>query len=365
MTPFECPDFDNHEQVIFCSDRDTGLQAIIAIHSTRLGPAAGGCRMYPYATIDVALTDALRLSKGMSYKNALAGLPLGGGKSVIIADPSAPDKAESLRAFAAHVQSLSGRYWTAIDIGVGADDIAVMGQKTEFVFSGVNERNGREDTAMATAHGGFVAIKAAVRHKLGRDDLKGVKVAIQGVGKTGMDICRQLTESGADVIVADLNQKAVEFAVRTYNATAVSPDQIYSQDVDVFSPCAMGASINDATLESIKAKIICGLANNQLAEARHGIALKRKGILYVPDYVANCGGMLYASDDIFRINEPAAAFERIQNIASTLQEIFRKSDLTNRSTAEIADEMALSIIRGNHKNVEKKSDRVLIPEAVS
>lgn len=365
MTPFENPDFDNHEQILFCSDEQTGLKAIIAIHNTRLGPAAGGCRMYPYSSTMAAVTDALRLSKGMSYKNALAGLPLGGGKSVIIADPSSPGKEARLRAFAKHVQSLGGRYWTAIDVGVGSNDIAVMGQTTEFVFSGINESRGINDTAMATAFGGFTAIKAAVLHKFGKDDLTGIRVAIQGVGKTGMDICRQLKECGAHVIVADLNSKAVDHAVRTYNATAVPPDQIYEQDVDVFSPCAMGAIINDTTLPRLKARIICGLANNQLAESRHGIALNQKGILYVPDYVANCGGMLYASDDIFGINDSSIAYERIRNIAGTLQEIFRKSDLENRSTAEIADEMALSIIHKGQRKPEEKLSRERVPEAIS
>ncbi|MGI9379758.1 MAG: Leu/Phe/Val dehydrogenase [Methyloligellaceae bacterium] len=344
MTPFENEHFDNHEQIIFCSDKASGLRGIIAIHSTRLGPAAGGCRMYPYESTEAALTDALRLSRGMSYKNALAGLQLGGGKSVIIGNPRSSDKPEILRAFGRHIQSLQGRYWSAIDVGISAADVAIMNEETEFVFSLVDPARGRQDTALSTALGGFVSIKACVKHRLGKEDLSGVKVAVQGVGKTGMDICRQLAEEGAVIVVSDINENAVVEAAQKYGASAVSPDKIYEQQVDVFVPCAMGAIINDETLPKLKASIVCGLANNQLAENRHGRALMERNILYAPDYVVNAGGMLYASDDIFGINDPAQSEQKIRNIYNTLLGIFARAEKENLPTSEIADKMALTVM---------------------
>lgn len=354
MTPFENKHFDNHEQVIFCSDGASGLRGIIAIHSTRLGPAAGGCRMFPYESTEAALTDALRLSRGMSYKNALAGLPLGGGKSVIIGNPRSADKPEILRAFGRHINSLQGRYWSAIDVGISAADVAIMNEETRYVFSLVDPAKGRQDTALSTALGGFVSIKACVKHRLGKDDLSGIKVAVQGVGKTGMDICRQLAEEGAIIVVSDINENAVMEAVKNYGATAVSPDKIYEQQVDVFAPCAMGAIINDETLPKLKAGIVCGLANNQLAENRHGHGLMQRNILYAPDYVVNAGGMLYSSDDIFGINDPAQSEQRTRNIYNTLLEIFAKAEEANLPTSEIADKMALSIIE-----TKQTEDRLL------
>ncbi len=343
---FDSAAFDDHEQVVFCRDTATGLRAIIAIHSTRLGPAAGGCRMYPYATYEDALTDVLRLSRGMSYKNALAGLDLGGGKSVIIADASAPEKPQLLTAFAKQVQTLGGRYWTAIDVGVGVDDVAHMARDTDYAFTLVDEKAGRLNPAVFTALGGFVSIEATVRHVFGRDQLEGLTFAVQGLGQTGIDLCRRLTEAGAKVVATDIDAAAIAEARDKYGARIVAPDAIYGEDADVFVPCALGAILNDATIAQLKARAVCGLANNQLAEPRHGRMLQQFGIVYAPDYVVNAGGVVYGSDDIFKTHETSTAEDKIRGIGAVLQEIFVRAEKENRSTSEIADDMARRRLAG-------------------
>ena len=355
MSVFENADFDDHEQIIFCRDSSAGLSAIIAIHSTRLGPAAGGCRMYPYPTTEDALTDVLRLSRGMSYKNALAGLKLGGGKAVIIADPRGGRKQPLLTAFAKQLETLNGRYWTAIDVGVGVEDVALMSRDTRFVFCIVDERSGRRNPAVFTALGGFVAIEAVHAYLSGTmkfggaepestnapaSSLQGARVAIQGLGQTGMDLCRRLTEAGARIIATDVNEQSIAEARARYNAEIVVPDAIYSQSVDIFAPCAMGAILNDKTIPRLKAKAVCGIANNQLAEPRHGQALKERGILYAPDYVVNAGGVIYGSDDIFKTHETSTAEAKIRGIGRVLCEIFDAAAAENSPTSEIADDIA-------------------------
>ncbi len=337
---FDNPAFDNHEQVVFCRDLATDLKAIIAIHSTRLGPAAGGCRMYPYKTLDGALTDVLRLARGMSYKNALAGLQLGGGKAVIISEPGTPQKPQLLTAFAKHVQTLGGRYWTAIDVGVGVADVAHMARHCDYMFTLVDERRGRRNPAVFTALGGFVAIEATVQHVLGRPTLDGLTFTLQGLGQTGIDLCRRLREAGAVVIAADVNEAATRRAHNEYGAVIVAPDEIYRQDADVFVPCALGAILNDETVPQLKVKAVCGLANNQLAEARHGAMLRERGIAYAPDYVVNAGGVIYGSDDIFKTHDTSEAEVKIRAIGGVLKEIFERAEATGRATSDIADDMA-------------------------
>lgn len=343
MTVFSHPEFE-HEQVLFCNDPEIGLKGIIAIHSTALGPAAGGCRMHPYATPADALTDVLRLSKGMTYKNSVAGLPLGGGKSVIIADPANPNKADLLRAFSHHVQSLNGRYWTAIDIGVGPADADILAENCDFIFARASQYEDGFNPSLFTALGGFTGLRAAAKHALGRDDLSGVSVAVQGLGQTGGDLCRQLHEVGAKLVVADVNDAAVQEVVQRYNAHPVQPDAIHAQDVDIFAPCAMGGGINDATLPDIKAKAICGLANNQLAEPRHGQELQKRGIAYVPDYVVNAGGVMGASTVIFDTPSRAASNQRILGLYGTILSILETADQESRPSSQIADDMALARI---------------------
>jgi len=346
MLVFDHREFDDHEQVIFCSDPTVGLQAIVAIHTTKRGPAAGGCRMYPYKTSDDALADVLRLSRGMSYKNALAGLALGGGKSVIIADPHAGNKPRLLTAFAKHIQTLNGRYWTAIDVGVGVEDVAHMARDTDFVFCLTDERAGRLNPAVFTALGGFVSLRATQGYVSGSEDLAGVTVAIQGLGQTGLDLCRQVVEAGGKVIAADVNAEAIEEAKTKYAAEIVAPDEIYGVEADIFAPCALGAILNDETIPRLKVGAVCGIANNQLAEPRHAEALRERGILYAPDYVVNAGGVIYGSDDIFKTHDNSTAEEKIRGIGGVLREIFDAAAESGRTTAEVADEMALTRMAG-------------------
>ena len=340
MSVFDHREFDRHEQILFCHDERVRLFAIIAIHSTALGPAAGGCRMLPYATLDEALTDVLRLSRGMSYKNAIAGLPLGGGKCVIIADPSRPDKAELLRAFSRHVQALHGRYWTAIDVGVGPADADILAEHCDYVFARASQYPRGFDPSLYTALGGFVGIQAVAEHVWHRQDLRGLRVAIQGLGATGYNLARHLYDAGAELIVADVKEEAVREAVENFHATAVPPEIIHAQPVDIFAPCALGAVINDATLPQIQARAVCGLANNQLAEPRHGEALKARGIVYVPDYVVNAGGMIGASTVIFATQSDEASRQRILALKDTVMWVLREADSQGRPSSEVADQMA-------------------------
>lgn len=341
---FDHPDFDAHEQIIFCNDPGIGLKAIIALHSTALGPAAGGCRMHPYASEEEALTDVLRLSKGMSYKSAVAGLPLGGGKCVIIADPSDQKKPELLRAFADHVQSLAGRYWTAIDIGVGPDDADVLAERCDYIFARASQYEPGFNPSEFTALGGFMGIKAVADTVFARSDLKGLRVAVQGLGATGYALCGHLHNAGADLIVADARKDAVDRVVSEFGATYADPDQIHAADVDIFAPCALGAGLNDQTIPAIKAKAICGLANNQLAEDRHGEALRQAGIAYVPDYVVNAGGMMGASTVIFTEPSRDASMTQIEGLQGTIKEILTRAKTEARPSSEIADAIALERI---------------------
>ena len=349
MSIFEHPDFTGHEQVLYCHDPavgKTGLKAIIAIHSTKLGPAAGGCRMHPYESEQAALTDALRLSQGMSFKNSVAGLPLGGGKCVIIADPAAPGKEELLRAFAKHVQNLNGRYWTAIDIGVGPEDADILAENCDYIFARASQYEPGFNPSSFTALGGFIGIKAALGCMKDGPQLKGLRVAVQGLGATGYGLSRHLHEAGALLTVADVKHALVEKAVAEFDAIVATPEQIHATDVDVLAPCAMGATLNDNTIPEIRAKIICGLANNQLAEARHGAALLKQGITYVPDYVVNAGGMMGASMVIFTEPSREASLKRIEGLCESIQEIITRSLNENRPTSEIANELALARIDG-------------------
>jgi leucine dehydrogenase len=345
MAIFDHPEFDHHEDVLFCHDAKVGLVGIIAVHSTALGPAAGGCRVYPYASTDDALTDVLRLSKGMSYKNAAAGLPLGGGKCVIVADPTRPDKPDLLRAMAEHVQALGGRYWTAIDVGMTPAEADILAERSDYVFTRASQYPDGFNPSHFTALGGFVGIRAVVKHTLGRDDLEGIRVAVQGVGSTGSDLSRRLHEAGAILTVADVNQAAVDAVVEAYGATAADPETIHAADVDVFAPCAMGAILNDRTIPELRAKAVCGLANNQLAEPRHAQMLKDRGITYVPDYVVNAGGVIGSSTVIFTTPNREESIERIEGLYDTILHILEQADAENRLPSELADELAISRIQ--------------------
>ena len=346
---FDHPDFDAHEQVIFCNDPSVGLKAIIALHSTALGPAAGGCRMHPYASEEEALTDVLRLSKGMTYKSSVAGLPLGGGKCVIVADPRDPKKPELLRAFANHVQSLAGRYWTAIDIGVGPEDADILAERCDYIFARASQYEPGFNPSQFTALGGFMGIKAVADAVFGRSDLKGLRVAVQGLGATGYALSKHLHEAGAKLVVADVRTNAVARVVSEFGATPADPDHIHAANVEVFAPCALGAGLNDQTIPEIEAKAICGLANNQLAEDRHGEALQQAGIAYVPDYVVNAGGMMGASTVIFTEASRDASIKQIEGLRGTIEEILIRATTEARPTSEIADTMAMERINSGRK----------------
>jgi len=336
MSVFDNSEYDNHEQVIFCRDTDAGLFAIIALHDTTLGPAAGGCRMWPYNSVDEAVTDVLRLSQAMSYKNALADLPLGGGKSVIIGDSNKDKNEKLLTSFAQFVQRLGGQYYTAEDVGIGINDVEVLAKTSDYVFG----LSATGDPSPFTARGCFEGIRAAVKHKLGRDSLEGLTAAVQGVGNVGRYVCKNLYEAGTKLIIADVNAEAAAYAVETFGATAVSPKKIYSQDVDIFSPCAMGGILNDDTISQLKASIVAGVANNQLSEPHHGRLLYDKGILYAPDYVINAGGMLNASGDIFGEYDINKVMERVTYLYDATLRIFEVAKQKNQPANEVADTMA-------------------------
>jgi len=336
MSVFDNSEYNNHEQVVFCRDTDAGLFAIIAIHDTTLGPAAGGCRMWPYASVDDAVTDVLRLSQAMSYKNALADLPLGGGKSVIIGDPKKDKNEKLLTAFAQFVQRLGGHYYTAEDVGIGVNDVEILAKTSDYVFG----LTATGDPSPFTARGCFEGIRAAVKHKWGRDSLQELTVAVQGIGNVGRYVCKNLYEAGARLIVADVNTEAAAYAVKKFGATTVTPEKIFSQDVDIFSPCAMGGILNDATIPQLKAGVIAGVANNQLAEPRHGRMLHTKGVLYAPDYVINAGGMLNASGDIFGEYDINQVMERVTRLYDATLRIFETAKQKNLPTNEVADDMA-------------------------
>lgn len=343
MSVFSNKDFDGHEQVVFCHDCDTGLKAIIAIHNRNRGPSLGGCRMYPYANDADAVRDVLRLSRGMTYKSAIAGLSLGGGKSVIIGNPF-KDKSEALmRAMGRFIDSLGGRYIGAEDSGSCVEDIQWMAKETKHV-AGFRERRTSAgprsgDPSPSTAYGTFVGIRSAVRHALDTTSLDGVKVAIQGLGNVGVHLAERLHNAGAKLWVSDPVEARVREAQQRFGAMAVALDDIYAQQVDVFAPCALGAVINDRTIPQLKARIVAGSANNQLDEARHAQELQRRGILYAPDYVVNAGGII---DVYFELqgDDEVAEMTKIEEIGATLDEIFAEADATGKTTAEIADRIA-------------------------
>ena len=348
MSVFAQAEFDNHEEVVFCHDEASGLKAIIAVHDTSLGPACGGCRMWNYSNDEEALVDVLRLSKGMTYKNALAGLPLGGGKSVIIGDAKRIKSEELFRAFGRFLNSLGGKYYSAEDVNITTADIMIAHEETPYV-SGLEGKSG--NPGPFTAYGTYLGVKAAVKHKLGKDSLEGIKVAVQGLGSVGYGLCEYLHKEGAELIVTDINQESMDRAATELGATLVGLDDIYHQDVDVYSPCALGATINDKTLEIIKATVIAGCANNQLAEPRHGDLLKDKGILYAPDYVINAGGIINVAMEHYPEEYSAdRSMAQVAKIYNTLLDIFQRADETDVPTHVVADQMAQQIIANAKKN---------------
>ncbi|MCP1335966.1 Leu/Phe/Val dehydrogenase [Futiania mangrovi] len=336
MTLFTAPDFDGHERVIFVTDAATGLRAIVAIHNTSLGPALGGCRMWSYAHEADAIADALRLSRAMTYKAALAGLALGGGKSVILGDPARHKSPELFRAFGRAVDALGGRYIVAEDVGTTVEDMDAVRTQTSHV-GGISAGVG--DPSPKTAAGVLIAMKAAWRHMTGSDCMDGVRVAIQGLGHVGASLARMLSVEGARLVVSDIDtDRAQSVAVET-GATRASPDAIHRADADIFAPCAMGAGLDDATIPELRVRLVCGAANNQLAKARHGEALRARGVVYVPDYLANAGGLIEVARTALGY-DAAEADARRARIADTVGEILARAEREGRATSDIADRIA-------------------------
>jgi leucine dehydrogenase len=347
MDLFQMRDFDAHEQVMFGYDAASGLRAIIAIHSTALGPAAGGCRMWPYATSCDAVVDALRLSRGMSYKNAMAELPFGGGKAVIIGDARGKTR-QRMEAFGRLVDSVGGRYVTAEDVGTTTTDMEHVARVTRFVSGLARESAHGTDAGMPaggdpspkTALGVFLGLKAAVRFRLGRSSLEGLKVAVQGLGGVGYPLCRQLAAEGASLRVADARPGVAQRVCEELGAQEVPVDSILSQDVDVLAPCALGAVLDSRSIPALRARVVAGAANNQLARDEDGAAVMRMGILYAPDYVINAGGIISVAHEYRGGATAAQVRAEIEKIPARLTEIFERARREGRPTSAIADQMA-------------------------
>ena len=334
-----------HEQVVFCQDRASGLKAIIAVYSTALGPALGGTRFYPYASEDDALEDVLKLSKAMAYKAACSGIDLGGGKAVILGDPSR-DKTEALlRAYGRFVQSLGGRYFTACDVGTYVQDMDVIAKETDFATGRSPENGGAGDSAVLTAYGVFQAMRAAAEHTWGAPTLHGRRVAVEGVGKVGHHLVEHLVEDGASVVVSDVNPDAVDrVRASAPGVEVLDVDALRTAEMDVYAPCALGGSVSDELVPVLQAKVVCGAANNQLEHPGMEKVLADRGILYAPDYVANAGGLCQVADEALHAGKGGFRFERAKAKAATIYDttlaIFRLGDSDGIPPAVAADRLA-------------------------
>ena len=332
-----------HEKVLFVNNEKAGLKAIIAVHNTNLGPAIGGCRLWPYESYDAALFDVLRLSRGMSHKNAVAGLPHGGGKGVIIADPS--QKSEAMfEAFAEAVNNLGGDYITAEDVNTTCDDAMIMLRKTNHIC-GLPMNSG--DPSPFTARGVWQGIKATAKVALGRDSLEGVTVAVQGLGKVGYDLCRYLHKDGAKLIVGNRSNKAaLEKAADEFGATIVGTNEIMSAECDILAPCALGAILNPTTIPNLRCKAVAGAANNQILDDASGLALKARGIFYAPDFVINGGGVINAAAEVDGPYNEQAVLAKVDNIYNSIEHILSESKKTGEPEGVIATRFAESLIYG-------------------
>ena len=345
MAVFEDSAFDDHERVIFCRDAPTGLRAIIAIHSTALGPAAGGTRLWAYESDDAALHDVLRLSHAMSYKNAMAGLKFGGGKAVIIKTPGFDGTDALYEKYAGFVDQLNGAYVTAEDVGMSVEIMQTIARQTKYV-SGLPAKEGHAggDPSPKTSYGVFRGIEAAVAFQLGHDSVDGLTIAIQGVGNVGYHLCRFLAKAGAKLVVADIDQARVKRACDEFGATAVARDEIVMQKADVLAPCALGATINAQSIPSLQTTIVAGGANNQLEAPEDGQALSAAGILYAPDYVINGGGIINVASEFYGDADDDEVMRRIAEIGPRLTGIFEAAKQSGKPTNVVAEEMARKII---------------------
>lgn len=344
MTLFDSEAFEGHESVNAFYDEATGLKTIIAVHSTARGPAAGGCRMWAYPDSEAALTDALRLSRAMSYKNAVADIDHGGGKAVIIGDSHTMKSEALFEAFGRAVDAVGGRYWTAEDVGVSPSDLEAARRTTRFVAGLDGHKAASGDPSPVTAEGVFRGVKLGVKRAFG-GDLQGVTVAIQGVGHVGAFLAEKLHVAGAKLIITDVNPEALKAVAERTGAEIVQPDAIFDVAAEVFAPCALGGAVSLLTLDRLKAKVIAGGANNQLATPEAGVALFERGLLYAPDYVINGGGIINVAGEIRALNadaafDPAWVEMKLARLMETLDEIFQRSADEKRPTHEIAGEIA-------------------------
>ncbi|HWJ37642.1 MAG TPA: Glu/Leu/Phe/Val dehydrogenase dimerization domain-containing protein [Sphingomicrobium sp.] len=344
-TPWGLPDFDAHEQILFLDDEKCGLKAIIAVHSTHLGPAAGGARFWHYAKDDDALTDALRLSRGMSYKNAMAGLPLGGGKSVLLADQNRKKSPDMLHAFGKAVEGLGGRYVTAEDVGINVADMIEVSRSTKYVAGLPNSAGDvGGDPGPHTSLGVFLGIKAAVKRGLGKDSLSGLHIAMQGAGSVATGVALHACAEGAKLSIADVDPAKAHKLADATNGKVVSPDEILGLEADVVSPNALGAILTEQSIAALRTQVVAGGANNQLATPADGQRLHDRGILYAPDYVINAGGIINVCTEYLGDGDAGLVRQRIEGIPIRLEQIWSESAETGRDPAAVADAMAQRLI---------------------
>lgn len=330
-----------HEQVVYCYDKPTGLKAIIAIHNTILGPALGGTRMWTYQNDQEALIDVLRLSRGMTYKAAISGLNLGGGKAVIMGDPKKLKNEAFLRRFGRFVDSLSGRYITAEDMNMNTSDMVHISYETDYVMGLPESMNGSGDPSPVTAFGVYMGMKATAKKAYGIDNLQGKKISVQGVGQVGHYLIDHLIEDGAEVTITDINESNIKRVTDKHKVKVVKPEEIYDVDADIYAPCAMGATINDDSIARLKANVIVGAANNQLAEeVRHGEMLKDKGIFYAPDFLVNAGGIINIFPELMRNYNKPLALEQTEKIYDKCLEILNKAEAEGKTSHQAAIEIA-------------------------
>jgi leucine dehydrogenase len=342
----------DYEQIVFCQEQSCGLKAIIVIHDTTLGPALGGMRMWPYSTEEAALTDVLRLARGMTYKSAAAGVPYGGGKTVILGDPNTEKNEELFRVLGRYIQRLGGAYWTGVDVGTTVSDMDIVREGTSYVVTTSEALGGTGDTSTVTGYGVLQGIRACLEEVYGSSELAGRTVAVQGVGGVGSALVHFLAEAGADVTVADVDQqRAQDIASRYHTVRVVQPEEIHQLAVDVYSPCALGAVLNDQTLPTLRCKIICGGANNQLAEERHGAMLAERGIIYAPDYIVNAGGVIVGAISLMAGSfDQQGAMKLVERIDQTMREVFSIAREQHLLTYQAADRLAeLRLARARQK----------------
>ena len=345
QSPWDYPDFDDHEVVHFVTDANSGLKAIIAVHSTHLGPGAGGTRLWHYPNRGDAISDVLRLSRGMSYKNAMAGLSLGGGKAVILADEARTKSPEMFAAFGRAVEGLCGRYVTAEDVGVTVPDLVEVSKHT-FYVSGLPVAEGAVggDPGPHTSYGVFLGVRAAVRRALGKDSLAGLHIAIQGAGSVAGGLARLAAKDGARISLADIDQARAQRVADEVGGSVVAPDQIMTLAADVFSPNALGAILTESSIAALRVPVVAGGANNQLATREDGQRIHARGILYAPDYVINAGGIINVASEYLKDADEAGVKAKIEQIPGRLDSIWAETDASGRNPAEVADDMARRLI---------------------